>query len=100
MAYKKKDLEKFQKVIQIAQDLWKAKTVAYVKEHGDKGSAVIGDGIFVDYIPPGCRKPRPLKIVSPAGAQGCGNYEQFKDEIIKYLKDSGLNCYYLYGTMD
>jgi len=98
--YRRKDLEKFVPFFNEAQQTWREKTVAHVKKHGDTGTCIIGDGIFVNYIPPRCRKAKPLKVVSPQGAQGSYNYEQFKDEIMEYLRREGVDCYYRWGRMD
>lgn len=100
-AYNNSDIAKFSDVIKCASEMWKEKAQEFHNKNGDVGTCVLGAGIEVHYLGKRCRKPRMLRIIDvPSVAQGSITWEHSVDEIIKYLKDSGIEAIYNYGFMD
>jgi hypothetical protein len=103
-AIKQKELEqKYSTLIHEAKLKWSKAAGKYYKEHGDTGCCIMGDGIEVFAIPPKCRKPRWIKVISSAEVahcQGSGHYEATKDTAVKMLEKAGLEVRYNYGMMD
>ena len=99
--YRFEDLHnpKVEAVILEAGRLWTEASSEYIKLHGDTGSCVLGNGIFVALKPPRRRNIYKLKLASPQG-QGEGPGEGTKDPVLKYLKDNGIDCWYECGRMD
>lgn len=101
--YQDADLEtpQFQQVCAAAKGLWTKRAAEYVKKNGDKGSAVVGAGFTVRYLPPRARKPRPKMVLhSPMVAQGSLVWEASKDEVEKVFRDAGIEVDYAWGNMD
>jgi hypothetical protein len=101
--YKDKDLKEKAGIISQARALWRLRCEEYVAKHGDVGSCVIGAGIEVDYLPPRCRHVRCKCIISAddvAAAQGSITWETSTDEVLKFLRDNGIEAYYNPGRMN
>ena len=104
MTMKQRDFEeKYGDVVLEARQYWRDLVNSTFDEIGDKGSAVLGDGVMVSLIPPRCRNPRSVMIIpSPyvSMAIGSAHYEVHADTVVEYLKDRGIDAWYCYGFMD
>lgn len=101
--YKTDTLEKIKPIIEKAQKLWNEATLKLDDAHGDRGSCVLSDGIYVFFLPPRCRKPVRKMIISCnhiGKTQGSINREQTKDIALNYLTLNKVDAYYSYGRMD
>lgn len=93
--------EEFVKLCEQAKRLWERRSNEYVEEEGHIGSAVIGAGFSVWYLPPKARKPRRKMILhSPSKWQGSLVWEHSKDEIEQMFRGNGIDVHYEWGVMD
>lgn len=91
----------FRAVVEEARQLWSEKIEAYIAERGDRGSCVLGAGIYVNHIPKGCRNPRKMRIIyPPTPYQGSCAWEHSAQEIVDFLKSKGIECFFEYGVLD
>lgn len=101
---KEKDFwNKHSKAVSEAKELWANKAKESYKEMGDVGPIIMGDGIMASLIPKRCRKPQNIIIISSAevaSCQGNAHYERHASEIVEFLKEKGVECWYHYGMMD
>lgn len=100
---KQAELSKYNEVVNNARDMWMVSAEEHFNEHGDVGSCVLGAGIKVEVVPPRCRKPRSLMLISAnevAKCQGSLHWEHNVQEIVNYLRGQGLDVYFDYGRMD
>lgn len=99
-AYRDDELRELEPLFVEARKAWRILTEHAMKTNPKgHGSIICGDGIAVNYLPPRCRKSVEKIVVSPIG-QGCGYYEPYKDFIVGFLKEHGVECHYAYGRMD
>lgn len=97
------ELAKYRKVIDEAREMWEKSAREYYDKNGDTGSCVIGAGIKIEVIPPRCRKPRAMMLISAnevARCQGSLHWEHNVQTVVNYLRDNGLNAFFDYGRMD
>lgn len=83
--------------------LWTNKCTEYVKKNGDRGSCVMGAGIFVYVKVPNKRYARELCIISSIEVtpkQGSCIWESSQREIVDFLKSKGVECFFNQGWMD
>lgn len=102
-AYKENFIAEKNSVIRQAKQMWAERCAEYVKNYGDRGTCVLGAGIEIDFIPPRCRTPRRMMLISASSvcnAQGSIVWEDSKDEIINFLRENGIECRYAWGNMD
>lgn len=102
--YKLKDIDdSFKEVIFRAEKLWSSICKENFDKDGDSGSCVLGAGIYINFLPKGCRKPRAMTIINSSDVsccQGSLNWERGKDKVLKYLLDYGIEAGYDWGRMD
>jgi len=92
--------EKFIETCKQARQLWDRRADEYVAEHGHIGSAILGAGFTVRYLPPRGRKPQWKKILgSPEKYQGSSTWESSLDEIAQFFADNGIEVGYEWGRM-
>ena len=93
--------EKFLETCKRARLLWDQRADEYVAEHGHKGTAVIGAGFTVWYVPHRGRKAqRKLILRSPRKYQGSLTWEASKSEIAQFFRENGIEVQYEWGAMD
>lgn len=100
---KQVELVKFEAVINEAREMWKKSASEYYERKGDVGSCVLGAGIVTYVIPPRCRKPRQIMLISAnevARCQGSLHWEHNIEEVLKVLRDAGLDVAFNWGRMD
>ena len=101
---KQKDFEvQYGAVIAGARLYWNSLVLSTLDQYGDKGSAVLGDGIVVQLIPPRCKKPRDVMVIPSScvkKAIGSLHYEVHAKDVVEFLKERGVNARYHYGMMD
>ena len=101
--YKAKEIESFKPLVEKAKNIWMEASKAEFEKIGDTGSCVMGDGIYVLWTPPRCRKPQKLMVIRSrevAFAQGSIHYEKTKDKALMFLQNLGVDASYDYGMMD
>lgn len=85
-----------------AAEFWHDRCEAYVKEHGDQGTSVLGARLEVAYLGPRKRKiarKRFLKV--PASAtQGASTWEESVRDVLEFLRIHGIEATYNPGFMD
>lgn len=90
-----------EKVLNKAQEMYTKACKAYFKEHGDYGSCVMGNGIYIAVKPPKKRNVYRLEICRPiGGGQSEGASYHCKDPVLAYLKENGIDAWYECGRMD
>lgn len=96
------DLERAAPFVAIARKNWEAKASDYLRTRGDCGSCVVGAGIAVPYLAPGCRIPRDRMLIEAPGGQGSLTWEDSVNEIVHFLRtQAGLpGAFYQCGRMD
>jgi len=95
------ELHKLEKVIKTAQAMYEKACKAYFKKHGDFGSAILGNGIYVAVKRPRFKHPFKMMLVAPrGGGQSDGASFASKDPVLKYLKENGIDAWYDHGRMD
>jgi hypothetical protein len=102
-SYKEVESLKNSDLVSAARTLWQAKSSEYYNKHGDTGSCIMGDGIYILFKPKRCRIPQKFMLIPSnqvARCQGSLHYEHSKDEVISFLRDNGVDCSYNYGMMD
>jgi hypothetical protein len=100
-AYNDVDIATFGDIIKQASEMWKEKTLEYYHKNGDVGTCVLGACIEVYYLGKRCRIPTTRCIIgTPDVAQGSITWEHSVDEVIKYLKENGVEARYNCGFMD
>jgi hypothetical protein len=91
----------FVQTCEAVKELWRTRCREYVEQHGQRGTAVIGAGFTVWYLPPRARKPqRKMILDSPLGFQGSIVWESSRGEIEKAFTDAGIEVHYEWGSMD
>lgn len=84
------DIDRARALFQKAEELWR-------RGCRDEGSACLGAGIAVLWLPPRCRKPQ-VKIVIPSPVQGDGSRSVHIP--INYLCRNGIAAFLEYGRAD
>jgi len=100
---KQSELSNYSEVIAAARVMWKKSAEAYYNEKGDVGSCVLGSGITVDVVPPRCRKPRKMMLISShevARCQGSLHWEHNVGLVVDYLRANGVDAKFDWGRMD
>ena len=101
--YRDKDLNSywFNEAIRTSKGRWSNRITSYVKENGDRGACTLGAGIYVWYVPPKCRKPRPRLILAPpAATQGEHAWTHSAQDVVDYLKSQDIYCWFNNGRLD
>ena len=101
--YRFADLHKpeVEAVLKKAQEMYTKACTAYFKAHGDGGSCVLGNGIYLAVKPPKARRVFRLQIAFPrGGGQSEGASYACKDPVLAYLKENGIDAWYECGRMD
>ena len=105
-SYRPLDIDdNFKETIKFAEFLWHIKVSEYMEKNktpnGMYGSCVICDGIYINFIPKGKRKPIEMRILG-TGSAACGSlpWEDSKDFMLDFLKSRGIECFYNYGRLD
>ena len=97
IAYKEKDLQKIQGLIDNAKILVKRDIEDMKIEDG--GSCVLGNGIQIYFVPKRCRNPIKKIIVDGPFQGNVSNYKALKNAL-DYLRQSGVDCRYEDGILD
>lgn len=90
-------------VVGAAREMWIESAKKEFEKDGDYGSCILGDGICIDVIPKGKRKPVQKMLISArevAQCQGSIHYERGQSAVVEYLKSQGIDAYYESGWMD
>ncbi len=98
--YHWQNMGQFAKLIGDARRLWNQRAREYFEAHGDRGTCVMGAGIAVYQIPPRCKKHRSVIIIDSPLYQGCLTWEASVNEVLDFLRNGGLDCFYAAGMMD
>ena len=103
--YKLSDLETppFKEIIADATEIWRNSCKLNFALEGDRGSCVLGAGIYVMATAPRQRKARKhfiIEAIDVAQAQGSLNWERGKDSVLNYLRERGINARYDWGFSD
>ena len=102
-AYTDADLSQFVGAVRNAKAKWQELCLADFNANGDRGTCVLGAGIYVWYIAPRCRKPSKHFLIrsnAVASCQGSVNWEGSKNEIMGMLSAEGLCVEYEWGNAD
>ncbi len=96
------DLARAEPFIEAARKTWAQRAGEYLRTRGDEGSCVLGAGISVPYLAPGCRNPRDRMLIDAPGGQGSLTWEDSVSEIVKFLQTQGglPGAFYSCGRMD
>jgi len=89
--------------IECAKTMWRDRCKTYLDTNGDQGTCVLGAGIYVYYLAPRCRAPRPHTIIwvtDVCFAQGSLVWEDSVKEVLGYLRAQGIEARYDAGRMD
>jgi hypothetical protein len=95
--------EKHHEALDQAREMWRSRCDAFLAQHGDEGTSVLGAGIEVDIIPARCRHYRPITVISASSvtrAQGASVWEDSVRDIIAFLGQHGIEAHYNPGRMD
>lgn len=95
VTYRKADLAKFLADITAARSI--AETDA--AKCRDEGTSVLGAGVAVRYLPPGCRKSV-RKILVDAPFQGNVGSKKACARALEFLRDAGVDAFWHDGEMD
>ena len=101
--YKEVEVLVKSEVVSSAKQIWTVKSKEYFDQHGDRGSCIVSDGIYILYKPKRCRNPQKLMLIPSrevAFCQGSLHYEYYKDEVVAFLQENNIDCSYDYGRMD
>lgn len=88
-----------EKVLGQARSMYMALSMAYLKKHGDVGTCVLGNGLYIAVKPPRARSAFMLRIAGAMGQSESPGYA-CKDAVLKFLKDNGIDAWYECGRMD
>lgn len=101
VSYKQKDLVQpaFLEAVEEARVLWAGRIEAFVREHGDQGTCVLGAGIAV-YVGVGKRMRGRIVLQPPTGKQGASVWEESVNDVVAFLAAKGISAYYSAGRMD
>ena len=95
------DLALASDAIAFVRKSWAERAADYLRTKGDQGSCVLGAGISVPYLAPGCRTPRERMLIDAPGGQGSLVWEDSVQEFVAYLRGHGLpGAFYQCGRMD
>lgn len=101
--YKTKELSQFNELIQNAKTLWVELSHLEYTKNGDRGCCVLGAGIEIYVLPPRCKHPRTLTIITfneVSPCQGEHAASSVSNAVIEFLKENGLEARYNHGRMD
>lgn len=101
--YKTKELEQFKSLIEQAKTMWIDLAQKEFQSKGDSGCCVIGAGLEVYVLPPRCKHPQSLQLISfneVSPCQGESAVQNTSKQIVEFLKQHGLETRYNYGRMD
>ena len=94
-------MPEFVQTREAAKELWETRCKKYMDQKRTQGTAVIGAGFTVWYLPPRARKPqRKMILHSPLGFQGSLVWESSKDEVERVFTAVGIDVRYEWGSMD
>jgi hypothetical protein len=102
-AYNAEDLNTKNEIINRAISIWHDKCKEFEIVNGDMGTCVLGAGIEVYFLYPRCRKPKQFMIISASQVTGCQGsivWEKSVEEVVKFLKENGIEAQYNCGYMD
>lgn len=103
-AYRDKDFDgKFWNIVEEAKVLWSRKVDEHIKKNGDQGFfATLGAGIYIFYLPPRHKIPKRKEILSPPpAAYGKAlHYMSIANEVVKFIRSKGIDCFYDPGRDD
>lgn len=97
--YRFEDLHKAEAVILKAREMYRDLQQKFIDTGGDRGTCVLGNGIYIAVLPPRARIAFEMKLCSPLGQSDFPS-SHCKDPVLKFLKDNGLDCWYECGRMD
>lgn len=84
-----------------ARAQWQVATEEAHKKHGDRGSCILGEGIYVFAVRPRCRKPERMRLISPpTSVQGEVVRLAGMNEAVAFLRAAGIECFGFCGNMD
>jgi len=98
--YSAKEIDALSGAIALASQMWANRCKLYLAKHGDRGSVVIGAGICCAVKHGRHSKTRELISAGVSCAQGSLVWEESVEEVVSFLKERGLDCYYECGRMD
>lgn len=90
---------KVEAVLVKAQKMYRELGEAVLKKKGDMGTCVLGNGLYIAVKPPRARSAFMMKIAGTVGQSETASYGA-KDEVLKFLKDNGIDAWYECGRMD
>ena len=90
---------KMEAVIIKAKKMYRDACDKYIKKHGDRGSCILGNGIYIYVKPPKARRVFRMELITPVGQSDSASYA-CKDPVIAYLKENDIDSWYEHGRMD
>ncbi len=102
--YYEEDLQRFEPVIIRAKEIWKDRCEKFIKERGDRGTCVIGAGLYVNYLPSRRHRKSIKKTIIKASevcnAQCSQVWEESMYDVMDFLVAHDIRAYYEPGVMD
>lgn len=92
---------KTEEIVKKAKAMYAKACTAHRKKHGDRGSCVLGNGIYIAIKRPRFKHPFKMMLCAPVGGgQSDSASYACKDPVLKFLKDNGIEAWYEHGRMD
>ena len=86
-----------------AREIWRDLAKEDYEKFGDKGSPIVGDGIYVNALQEGGHKGVKFFLILSneiSFSQSSLHYEARVSEVIDFLRDNGIEANYCLGRMD